>query len=88
MNFQSTIAFPSRSYTAWACTVPVVVYGRRQHLINVYALPSGEVDATPNETTRNGYHLIHWRRSGIDSWAVSDLNPAELKSFVALFAPG
>jgi anti-sigma factor RsiW len=66
--------------------VPVVVYARRQHKINVYAWPSSsEGGAPPNDLSRNGYHFVMWRSAGIEYWAVSDLNAAELHTFVALF---
>jgi anti-sigma factor RsiW len=66
--------------------VPVVVYARRQHVINVYAWPVASADASPpNDLTRNGYHFVTWRTGGIEYWAVSDLNAAELHSFVATF---
>lgn len=67
--------------------VPAVVYGRRQHLINVFSWPA--TDATPlapTASTENGYHLVHWRGQGMEVWAVSDLNFAELRQFVAVFA--
>ena len=66
--------------------VPVVVYARRQHMINVYAWPAGSADASPpNDLSRNGYHFVSWRTGGIEYWAVSDLNPAELHMFVATY---
>lgn len=65
--------------------VPVVVYGRRQHLINVFAWPETGTDEPPSEVARNGYHFVRWRRDGVEYWAVSDLNSAELRSFVTLF---
>ena len=67
--------------------VPVVVYARRQHMINVYAWPSTAAGgAPPNDLSRNGYHFVTWRSGGIEYWAVSDLNDAELHTFVATFA--
>jgi len=67
--------------------VPVVVYGRRQHMINVYAWPSSAAGgAPPNDLSRNGYHFITWRSGGIEYWAASDLNAAELHMFVAMYA--
>ena len=66
--------------------VPVVVYGRRQHMINVYAWPSSSPGGSPpNDLSRNGYHFVTWRSGGIEYWAVSDLNVAELHTFVAMF---
>ena len=66
--------------------VPVIVYGRRRHIINVYAWPSSSSGgAPPNDLSRNGYHFVTWRSGGIQYWAVSDLNAAELHTFVAMF---
>jgi len=67
--------------------VPVVVYARRQHMINVYAWPTGaEGSPTPRVASRNGYHFLEWKSAGLEYWAVSDLNTKELQSFVALFS--
>jgi anti-sigma factor RsiW len=66
--------------------VPVVVYARRQHMINVYGWAAVSADASPpNDLSRNGYHFATWRTGGIEYWAVSDLNAAELHTFVATF---
>ncbi len=64
----------------------VVVYRRRQHVINVYSWPESGADEATRQTSSNGYHLVYWRRAGIEYWAASDLNPAELAQFVALYA--
>jgi len=63
----------------------VVVYGRRQHLINVYSWPTSRDDAAPATITDHGYHLVHWRDGGVELWAVSDLGLPELDAFVATF---
>jgi anti-sigma factor RsiW len=56
-------------------------------MINVYAWPSSAAGgAPPNDLSRNGYHFVTWRSGGIEYWAVSDLNAAELHTFVATFA--
>ena len=34
--------------------------------------------------TRQGYHLVSWRRQGMSWWAVSDLNAGELAEFARL----
>jgi anti-sigma factor RsiW len=66
--------------------VPVVVYARRQHMINVYAWPTAAGAASPPRvSSRNGYHFFEWRTAGLEYWAVSDLNTGELESFVSLF---
>jgi len=64
--------------------VAVVVYGRRQHLINVFSWPAiGESQALQFEG-RRGYNLLSWRHAGTDTWVVSDLNETELRQFVGL----
>lgn len=58
----------------------VVVYARRQHMINVYTWPDPDGESTaPRITTRNGYNLIEWRAAGLRHWVVSDLNLNELQ---------
>jgi anti-sigma factor RsiW len=69
--------------------VAVVVYGRRQHMINVFSWPTTDASSlAPVASTENGYHLVHWRTERTDVWAVSDLNLAELQQFVAAFQRG
>ncbi|MGH7625922.1 MAG: anti-sigma factor family protein [Gemmatimonadaceae bacterium] len=65
--------------------VPVVVYSRRQHMINVYEWAQIGSATAPSESTRNGYHLVGWRRDGLEYRAVSDLNTKELDEFVAAY---
>jgi anti-sigma factor RsiW len=66
-------------------TVAVLVYQRRQHLINVYMWPVPSVgDAVVNESARQGYNMIHWTRAGMNWWVASDLNSGELGTFVNL----
>jgi anti-sigma factor RsiW len=66
-------------------SVAVLVYQRRQHLINVYVWPApGVSDAAVSETARQGYNMIHWTRAGMNWWLASDLNAGELGTFVNL----
>jgi anti-sigma factor RsiW len=67
--------------------VPVVVYGRRQHLIDVYAWPSAPEGGVGemSSSARNGYNVIAWRANGMSLEAVSDLNRPELEQFVKAF---
>jgi anti-sigma factor RsiW len=60
-----------------------LIYGRRNHTINVFTWPSAPMAAV--EQTRNGYHVESWYSDGMTFWAVSDLNEAELRDFVRLF---
>ena len=39
---------------------------------------------TPTESTRNGYHVIHWDRGGLDFWMVSNLNEAEMNQLATM----
>ena len=64
--------------------VAVVVYGRREHIINVYSWPTAAADAPAAMTTSHGYTLLHWRSRGSEHWVVSDVNAGELQGFAAL----
>jgi anti-sigma factor RsiW len=35
-------------------------------------------------TQRQGYNLIHWTSSGMNYWAISDLNSVELHELASL----
>jgi anti-sigma factor RsiW len=66
--------------------VPVIVYTRRQHVINVFSSPADS--RTPSDatiTTEHGYHLAHWSDGAFDFWATSDVAEPDLRRFVALF---
>jgi anti-sigma factor RsiW len=63
-------------------TAVALVYDRHKHPVNLFVLPgSGEDDVNLNASKRRGYNLLHWRRGGLDYWAVSDLNSLELQQF-------
>jgi anti-sigma factor RsiW len=65
--------------------VAAVVYKRHKHIINLFIWPSTQnMGEEMNTTTFQGYHLIHWTKSGMTYWAVSDLNLNELQQFVQL----
>lgn len=66
--------------------VAVVVYGVRKHIIDVYSWPAtDESSGSLHRSSVNGYHMLRWRTDGVDHWAISDLNVAELESFVSLY---
>ena len=68
--------------------VAVVVYTRRQHVINVFSWPAEDAgDLKPTTSSANGYHLIHSRHNGSERWIVSDLNLGELEDFARLLTP-
>ena len=65
--------------------VAALVYQHRQHYINVFVWPSaGASDSSARALVRQGYNLINWTNSGMNYWATSDLNLAELQEFVQL----
>ena len=67
-------------------TVVALVYRRNKHPINLFIEPAATRDHTdPAMSTRRGYNLLHWTQDGMDYWAISDLNAAELREFAALF---
>jgi anti-sigma factor RsiW len=61
-----------------------LIYGRRNHTINLFTWPSTAPMAEA-ALTRNGYHIERWSNGGMSFWAVSDLNEAELRQFVSLY---
>jgi len=65
--------------------VAALVYQRRQHLINVFVWPAkSSSKSTTQASVSQGYNLIRWTNSGMEWWAISDLNLAELQQFVQL----
>jgi len=60
----------------------VIVYGRRQHIINLFLWPSGDSTAATKVETDRGYNSVHGAGGGIAYWAISDLDMAELRQFV------
>jgi len=70
-------------------TVATLIYQRRLHYINLYRWPSAQAGATGEVTTqRQGYNLTHWTSSGMNYWAISDLNSVELQEFARLVQQG
>ena len=69
--------------------VAVVVYKRRQHVINVFSWPAvpQAAAASPGLSAHaeKGYNSLRWTAAGLDHWAISDLNAAELAQFQKLF---
>jgi anti-sigma factor RsiW len=64
--------------------VASLVYQRRQHVINLFVFPD-QSDVEGNDSlVRQGYNIVHWKRSGMTFWAVSDLNMSELQEFSQL----
>jgi anti-sigma factor RsiW len=65
--------------------VAALIYHHRKHFINLFIWPSKEgLNLGEKTVTHQGYNLIHWNKSGMTYWAVSDLNDSELQEFVQL----
>ncbi|MEK6770090.1 MAG: anti-sigma factor [Pseudomonadota bacterium] len=65
--------------------VAALVYRHRQHAINLFVWPGASGANNPPQTrTHQGYHIVHWTSAGMNFWAVSDLNPADLLAFSGL----
>jgi len=62
--------------------VAALVYRHRQHVINLFIWPEGGEEAARAEALQ-GYNLLYFKHGGMEYWAVSDLNAAELRDFVA-----
>ncbi len=65
--------------------VAVLVYKRRQHLIDAYIRPArGDVKAS--ESKRDGFNLSRFTAGEMDFWLVSDLNRNELDDLAHLLS--
>lgn len=65
--------------------VAALVYRRQLHTINLFVWPT---DSTSQHEiklmSRQGFNITAWTDSGMQYWAVSDLNAAGLKTFTQL----
>ena len=65
--------------------VAVLVYQRRDHVINLFIWkPTDAADSPVQRRRQQGFDLVHWMRGGLTYWAVSDLNMEELETLVGL----
>jgi anti-sigma factor RsiW len=61
-----------------------IVYRRRQHIVTLYVSPVTAADSKPQLRDLGGYHLLHWSQNNMSYWAVSDVNPDDLRKFADL----
>jgi len=61
-----------------------IVYGRRDHVINLFLWPADTPAAPAQSRTARGYHWIHGAAGPVVYCVISDLNEVELQRFVAL----
>lgn len=59
--------------------VAALIYRRSGHVINLFVWPQSAPPELDSE--QDGYNLISWGQSGLTFWAISDLNPGELREF-------
>jgi anti-sigma factor RsiW len=65
--------------------VASLIYRRRQHIINLFTWPAThDKPIAAASQNRQGFHVRGWQESGMNYWAVSDLNDKELDEFVTL----
>jgi anti-sigma factor RsiW len=65
-------------------TAPVLVYRHDRHIISVTVLPR-TFPASDAQESRDGSNIVRWTIGDLSYWAVSDLNGADLRQFVAAF---
>jgi anti-sigma factor RsiW len=61
-----------------------IVYRRRQHIIDLYVSPSAAADSKTELRDLGGYHLLRWTQDNMGYWAVSDVDPTDLRTFANL----
>jgi anti-sigma factor RsiW len=68
--------------------VAALVYSHRQHLINLFVWPYAKSakPAAMQTLSKHGYNLLHWTDAGMTYWAISDVDPADLKTFAETYA--
>jgi anti-sigma factor RsiW len=70
--------------------VAALIYQRHKHSVNLFIWPHANTRAPAGESgirllRRRGYNLVHWTDADMQFWAVSDLNPSELREFAERF---
>jgi len=65
--------------------LPTLVYRHNEHTISVVAQPGSTTTAAPRSLASGGYNMVEWSIAGFDFTAASDLEPAELATFVAAY---
>jgi anti-sigma factor RsiW len=62
-----------------------LVYDRGPQRVNLFIWPAASAGACSQDspTVRLGFNVIHGRTGAMEFWAVSDLNPGELRQFAS-----
>jgi len=67
--------------------VAALVYRSRQHVIDLFVWPDAKAgDEAPRTLSKQGYHVLWWKQDGMNYWAISDVNAADLKAFSEAYA--
>lgn len=65
--------------------VAALVYKPGLHVINLFVWPAQDGKSVdPRVFEHQGFSFVHWTQGGMQAWAVSDMNAAELKGFAKL----
>jgi anti-sigma factor RsiW len=65
--------------------VAALVYRRRLHVINLFVWPSKPGETLSGVRRHEGYSLVYWTAGGLEFWAVSDIDPADLQAFARAY---
>jgi anti-sigma factor RsiW len=69
--------------------VAALVYQRDKHVIDLFVWPQGgPLPHLAGDTRIQGYNIVHWSADGMNFWAVSDVERAQLDDFAALWRKG
>ncbi len=65
--------------------VAAVVYEHGPHRVNLFTWPAISAGPCRQDAplVRLGFNVVHGRTGGMEFWAVSDLNPVELRAFAS-----
>ena len=66
--------------------VAALVYGHRQHIIDLFIWPDAKAATSMQASSRQGFNMLHWGNRGMTFWAISDLNPADIRKFAETYA--
>jgi anti-sigma factor RsiW len=66
----------------------VVIYRRREHVMNLFAWSSSGADQPMRVSSRQGFNVVAWKQGGTDFAAVSDVDATELKDFATRIEAG
>jgi anti-sigma factor RsiW len=59
----------------------VVIYKRREHVINLWVSPGSDAPQQAELRDVEGYHVLEWSAGGMTFRAVSDVDAGELRRF-------